>query len=104
MPGFVEVIQYFVHIAAIIIMINSVLLLLCIMSIRPNKRKCESMYIGLIQGLSEFCIGTWLLISKPIFINVDYNFLASLFLIIAVIIAMFIRLYFFNALRFIYSR
>lgn len=104
MLGFTEVIQYFVHIAAVVIIINSLLLMLCLMSIRPNMRKKESMYIGLIQGFTEFCVGSWLLVSQPIFMDVDFNFLSSLFLVIAVIVAMFVRLYFFNALRFIHSR
>lgn len=104
MLGFIEVIQYFVHIAAVVIVINSLLLMLCLISIRPNMRKKESMYIGLIQSFTEFCIGIWLLISRPIFIDIDFNFLSSLFLVIAVIVAMFVRLYFFNALRFLHSR
>lgn len=104
MPEFTSIIEYFVNIAAVVIILNSLLLFLGLLSIRPNMRKRESMYIGLIEGLTEVCVGAWLLVSKPIFINIDYNFIFSLFLLISTIIALFVRLYFFAVIRFIYSR
>jgi len=104
MSGFVEVIQYFSQISAVVIMINSFLLFLCLMSIRPNNRKRESMYLGFLQGLTEFSIGAWLLVSRPIFLDLDFSFIATVIFTLVVFIALFIRLYFFIALRYIYSR
>lgn len=104
MTGFIEVIQLLVNISAILLMLNSFILLLCLLSIRPGMRKRESMYIGLIQGVTEFIFGVWLLLAKPIFLDLNLNFTVSLLFTIAVTIAIFVRLYFFGALRLIYSR
>lgn len=90
--------------SGIAVILSGIILLCILISIRPQNRSKEKILIGAFRGCIEVIIGLWLIFIDPVFINIDISFILGISAIMALIISIFLRLYFFKNIRAMYSK
>lgn len=91
--------MYLVKAAGVGILLNSAVLLISLISVRPQNRHKGYSLLALSQGVFEFVLGLWALIGKPLFNYNSVSFLAGMAALITIYSLFFVRLYFINVLR-----
>lgn len=93
-----------INTSGIVIILNSLILSICLISIRPQNRRADFFYLGLIQMLFECITGIWLIVTKPLFVYSDIGFIIGILVIAVFTVMLFLRLYFINVVRSMFSK
>lgn len=96
--------SYLITATGIILIANSLLMLVTIISIRPANRKPEYFYMGVMQLVFEFVVGIWVMTARPLFVFSDTNFIIGILAVAVFTIMFFLRLYFINVLRAMFGK
>lgn len=86
------------------VVLCSFVLLVCLLSVRPENRHKGFSLLIFAQGLFELTLGVLIVLARPTLVHDTRSFCISTIVVICIYSVLFIRLYFINVLRAMFSK